>query len=265
MENFEHIDQIIRKKFENFEPEPPASVWENVRSTINQTPPPPPSGLMLPILFIVTFLMFVGSMLLNLLSGNPENIEATDSETYLKTAGMISTGSTTEFGQTLQDAIYQTYQENHLSEVVSNTTPVVPQAAPANEIRVKAPMQPYTSASTSQVNTSIKSTTPEPQVPSRTNWKPGLRQALDAGEITVATAVQFNLNQKDVRKLSRYQDYARNSRATWSIGAVLQPGSHDLQFRRPRKHHQLQRWRDAPGHIQPLLRAKRPECPVYQR
>jgi len=78
VENFDHIDQIIRQKFENFEPEPPARVWENVRSKISNTPPPAPSGLMLPILFVVTFLLFIGSLVFNLITGINEEVPEFD-------------------------------------------------------------------------------------------------------------------------------------------------------------------------------------------
>ncbi|MFA4864449.1 MAG: hypothetical protein WC605_11860, partial [Bacteroidales bacterium] len=63
-ENFNHIDQIIRQKFENFEPDPPIQVWENIRSGIKKNPPPPSSsGFVMPIIVTVSLLIFVGGLL----------------------------------------------------------------------------------------------------------------------------------------------------------------------------------------------------------
>lgn len=222
VENFEHIDEIIRQKFENFEPEPPLQVWENVRSAINQNPPPTPSGLMLPILFIVTFLMFTGSLLLNLLTGTSENHSGDNpvSESYLKSAGMFPTGSTTETGKSLQEAIYDTYQVNHLDQTVADAAPAQPIA---EEIRVKAPFQPVPANRPNDAS-AVRTTSPSAKTgPDRGTWTPGLRQALNSGEISVATAVKYNLSKKDVQKLSGYQDYARGKKATWSIGAYFNP------------------------------------------
>ena len=223
MENFDHIDEIIRQKFENFEPEPPAQVWENVRSSISQSPPPSPSGLMLPILFIATLLVFIGGLLLNYLSGNEDNSSTLiDRQSNLKTAGMISTGSTTEPAGTLQDVLYQTYQDNHLEQVMQTSTTQARVNTGQQEIKVKAPFQPV-NAPTQTMNAGNAKKDAPPVPVTRGHWNPGLRQALAAGEITVADAVNYNLNPRDVRKLSGYQDYARNSIATWSIGAYFNP------------------------------------------
>jgi hypothetical protein len=224
VENFDHIDQIIRQKFENFEPEPPARVWENVRSKISNTPPPAPSGLMLPILFVVTFLLFIGSLVFNLITGINEEVPEFDgtSRTHLRTAGMISTGSTTGSGQTLQNAIYQTIQDNHLQQVLSGAPQTGEPVTSKPEIKVKAPFQPITATSGKD-----NGTTSEAQSAStnsaRGPWTPGLRQALAAGEITVATAVKYDLSMKDVRKLSGYQENASNRTLGWMIGVYFNP------------------------------------------
>lgn len=223
MENFENIDQIIRQKFENFEPEPPVHVWENVRSSISQSPPPAPSGLMLPILFIATLLIFLSGIVLNLIPGKDTKPQiASGQKSNLTIAGMISTGSTTEPGQTLQQTIYQTYQDNHLEQVMNTSALNAANPAPTEqEIRVKAPFQQINAP----VNTgrSAKTEKNAPATTTRGHWTPGLTQTLRAGEITVADAVNYNLSPRDVRKLSAYQEYARKSKASWSVGAYFNP------------------------------------------
>ena len=66
-ENYNHIDQIIRQKFENFEPEPPVQVWEKIRSGINKTPPPSSStGFVMPIIVAVSLLVFIAGLVHNI-------------------------------------------------------------------------------------------------------------------------------------------------------------------------------------------------------
>jgi hypothetical protein len=224
VENFEHIDQIIRQKFENFEPEPPVQVWENVRSSISQSPPPAPSGLMLPILFIATLLMFIGGIVLNLIPGKTARpVTATGPESNITIAGMISTGSTTEPGQTLEQTLYQTYQDNHLEQVMNSTAINAANPAPtAQEIRVKAPFQPINAPVNADRSAKSEKNAPATAA-TRGHWTPGLTQTIRAGEITVADAVNYNLSPRDVRKLSGYQEYARKSKASWSVGAYFNP------------------------------------------
>jgi hypothetical protein len=219
------MDQIVRQKFENFEPEPPLTVWENVRSNISQTPPPAPSGLMLPILFIVTFLLFIGGLVLNLLTGNEKasGPEGEMAESHLKTAGMISTGSTTGSAQSLQNAIYQTYQENHLEQVMTNNTPAVITPSGDEPIRVKAPFEPYKAPARQKITSPENGQSAQPSTANRGSWTPGLRQALASGEITVGDAVKYNLDLRDIRKLSRFQSRENQRNASWSIGVFFNP------------------------------------------
>lgn len=222
MENFDHIDNIIRQKFENFEPEPPAQVWENVRSKINPPPPPAPSGLMLPILFITTFILFIGSMVFNLVNGINEEKAENEGIAQLRTAGFISTGSTTGSSQSLQDAIYRTIQDNHLEQVLSSA-PGKDEPVPAKtEIKVKAPFQPIAVPTLTNSGRSTEGQ-PVPNSSERSQWQPGLRQALATGEISVATAVKYNLTMKDIRKLSGYQENTRALRPTLTIGIYFNP------------------------------------------
>ena len=64
MEDYHHIDELIRQKFEGFEPMPPESVWEKVRSGLETGGPSPSGGnITLPILTGVIVLLGLLSML----------------------------------------------------------------------------------------------------------------------------------------------------------------------------------------------------------
>lgn len=48
MKEFDHIDELIRQKFEGFEPVPPESVWEKVKAGIGPDAPAPGNGRITP-------------------------------------------------------------------------------------------------------------------------------------------------------------------------------------------------------------------------
>ena len=225
-ENFNHIDQIIRQKFENFEPDPPIQVWENIRSGIKKNPPPPSSsGFVMPIIVTVSLLIFVGGLLYHFYIDDSRStlLKTEASALSVQKAGVISTGSTTTSDVTLQEEFYQTPSEVPASNISSENPnqaiqhdqqPVIPvreafgQTYPGDRKQKKAKNNP-----------SIASNSP-----SRSGqWKAGLVQALTAGELSYADALKYDLSLRDIRKLSGFQDYARHSRSDWSIGIYFNP------------------------------------------
>jgi len=109
-EEYKHIDQIIRQKFEDFEPEPPIQVWENIKSGISKAPPPPSSpGILMPIIITVSLLIFVAGLFHHFYTETPENTLAAESSAInIQSASLGSTGSTTVTDQSLQESFYQT-------------------------------------------------------------------------------------------------------------------------------------------------------------
>ena len=93
-EDFKNIDQIIRQKFDDFSPEPPAYVWEKIRSGIQNEPPAPApsSGIILPLIVSISILIFLSGLFHHFFTTKTDT-EVTANST--KTAGIISTGSTT--------------------------------------------------------------------------------------------------------------------------------------------------------------------------
>lgn len=72
MKDYQHIDELIRQKFEGFEAAPPDSVWEKVRDQIGpDAPPPKGSHFTLPI--ITGLVILIGLVGLLLLIGRMES------------------------------------------------------------------------------------------------------------------------------------------------------------------------------------------------
>jgi hypothetical protein len=222
-EDFNHIDQIIRQKFENFEPEPPVQVWEKIRSGIQKDPPPPPAmstGFILPIIIAVSLLIFIGGLIHHFYPGISNDPETDPSALTIQTASVISTGSTTISDPSLQNEFYQTPSEAP-SNVVSSVT-----EKPVNQepVPVRAPF-----GNTKKGNRKKNSSTDENSLaansqPAQGQWKPGLVQAVKAGELSYADAVKYDLDARTFRKLSGFtDDYARKNRSDWSIGLYFNP------------------------------------------
>lgn len=222
-EEFNHIDQIVRQKFENFEPEPPIQVWEKIRSGIQKDPPPPPatsSGFILPIIITVSLLIFISGLIHHFYPGTSNDPETEASALTIQTAGVISTGSTTITDPSLQNEFYQTP-----SEVPVNIVPSVSEK-PVNQetIPVRAPFG-NTKKENRKKNNTVKETTIAGNSQAKQGqWKPGLVQAVKAGELSYADAAKFNLNARDIRKISAFtDDYARKNRSDWSVGLYFNP------------------------------------------
>jgi opacity protein-like surface antigen len=225
-ENFNHIDQIIRQKFENFEPEPPVQVWDNIRSGIKKNPPPPSSsGFVMPVIVAISLLIFVAGLLHHFYFDNSISAlqKADASKLSVQKAGIVSTGSTTTSDLTLQEEFYQTPSEVITSNISSESPdqaiqlgqqPVIPvreafgQTYAGDRKQKKAKNNPSIAA-----NSGSRSGA----------WKPGLVQALAAGELRYADAVKYDLSLRDIRKLSGYQENARHNRPDWSIGIYFNP------------------------------------------
>ena len=66
-----HIDKIIRQKFENFAPAPPETVWEQVRDNIGDQPGGNPNGspsgnpIIMPVIAILTIGLILTVTLFN--------------------------------------------------------------------------------------------------------------------------------------------------------------------------------------------------------
>jgi len=221
-EDYKHIDQIIRQKFDNFEPEPPVHAWEKIRSEIRPTPPPPHSpGILLPIIVSVSLLIFIAGLFHHLYTGNSDHsLSAGSGEITIHSASIGTTGSTTISDNTLQEEFYQT--PSAIPQEIKPITAVQPTASP---VKVR---EPFDGQITGEKNKKKKNTAAAGQnITSSTNrsgeYRPGLVQALRSGELTYGDAAKYNLNTRDIRKLSSYRENSRSLSATWSAGFYFNP------------------------------------------
>ncbi len=222
-EDYKHIDQIIRQKFENFEPEPPVQAWEKIRSEIGRTPPPPHSpGILLPIIVSVSLLIFIAGLFHQLYNGNSENAPIAGSgELTIHSASLGSTGSTSISDNTLQEEFYQTPSAMPHPEI----KPVTAAQPAVTPVKVR---EPFNGQITGEKNKKKKNTGAAGQNTTLSGnrsgeYRPGLVQALRSGDLTYEDAVKYNLNMRDFRKLSSYRENSRSLSATWSAGVYFNP------------------------------------------
>lgn len=224
-ENYNHIDQIIRQKFEDFEPEPPVQVWEKIRSGINKTPPPSSStGFVMPVIVAVSLLVFVAGLVHNIYYKDSKSLlSSNSSDRSIQQAGVISTGSTTFSDATVQDEFYLATAVLPTPDVSALNTNKEIKAEPKAAIPVREAFGKP--AQTDKKHKKAKNNTPVNlnNTPRTGRWNAGLVQALKAGELSYADAQKYNLSPRDVRKLTGFQDYETHSRAAWSIGLYFNP------------------------------------------
>jgi hypothetical protein len=225
-EDYNHIDQIIRQKFENFEPEPPIQVWEKIRSGINKTPPPPSStGFVMPIIVAVSLLVFIAGLLNHYYFNDSRSINQTSGTSTLsiQQAGVGSTGSTTSSDVSLQQEFYQTPSEVPSPNITSQSTAQEIQPGKPAVIPVRDVFGQTNTGDRKQKKAKNTSSAALNSVPRTGQWNAGLVQKLSAGELSYADALQYNLSPRDVRKLSGIQNYEKHIRTDWSIGIYFNP------------------------------------------
>jgi hypothetical protein len=225
-EDFNHIDQIIRQKFENFEPEPPIQVWEKIQSGIQKTPPPPSSpGILLPVIISISLLIFVGGLFYHHYTGNKDAAQDSSSTGItIHSASLGSTGSTTISDNSLQEEFYQAPAELPQA-IAAADEPVV------SSIPVRVPFEQKTAIDRKKKKSnSASNAAPATNAARNAAWKPGLVQALKSGELTYSDAAKYGLSARDYRKLNSYREASRARIAEWSLGLYFNPeatSSHD--------------------------------------
>jgi hypothetical protein len=225
-EDYNHIDQIIRQKFENFEPEPPIQVWEKIRSGINKTPPPSSStGFVMPIIVAISLLVFVAGLLNHFYFNDPNSSFRVTKASGLsiQQAGVISTGSTTSSDVNLQQEFYQTPSAVPAPDISSQSVAQEIHAVQQPVIPVRDTFGQTNSGDRKKKKAKNDQPVTLNNIPRTGQWNAGLVQKLAAGELSYADALQYNLSPRDVRKLSGIRDYEKHIRPDWSIGIYFNP------------------------------------------
>lgn len=219
-EDFNHIDQIIRQKFENFEPEPPVQVWENIRSSIPKTPPPQSStGILLPIIVAVSILVFLSGLFHHYYNNNTEKIQTADAGKTIHTASLGTTGSTTVSDPGLQENFYQTPSE---VPVISNGSDIKAETS-VNTVPVRLPFDQTIASDKKKKNEKKANANTAQTLPSRGEYKPGLVQAIKSGDLSYRDVVKYNLSMKEIRKIQAYSEKASANPLNWSVGVFFNP------------------------------------------
>ncbi|MFO7614780.1 MAG: outer membrane beta-barrel protein [Bacteroidales bacterium] len=216
-DQFDTFDKNVRQKFENFGPEPPAHVWEGIRTRITGNPPASGGpGFVMPLIIAVSILIFLGGLLYHYLGDNPAaNILVTEAKgQFLHAPGTISNNPASPASQAPLQNISGPF-ENYAADQSRQTTAGSHNAA---EIPVREPFRKETPAG------KLDAEEQDPAAPVRPGrWNDGLRHKLSSGDISYADAVSYNLSLRDIKKLNGFRDYARNNRASWSLGLYFHP------------------------------------------
>lgn len=220
-EDFNHIDQIIRQKFENFEPEPPLQVWENIKAGISKTPPPPPStGILLPIIVAVSLLIFMGGLFHHFYTDSSQiGPDSQMNGVNIQTASLGSTGSTATTDHTLQEEFYQSPSD--INQALAATD--APDEPEVTAIPVRKPFEQNTTGDKKKKTAKSENKTTDATKVRTGQWKPGLVQAVKSGELSYGDAMKYDLTMRDLRKFSDYQEYSKKKLIDWSIGLYFNP------------------------------------------
>jgi hypothetical protein len=219
-EDYNYIDQIIRQKFEDFEPEPPAQVWDKVKSGISKTPPPSSPGILMPIIVAVSLLIFVAGLFHQFYHSTSGSTQTADGNAItIQSASLGSTGSTTTSDNSLQESFVQAQPE--VAAAAEDAQPVLEQKA--TPVPVRAPFNQKVKPERKKKNSTTAAQGATVSNTRTAQLKPGLVQALKSGELTYEDAVKYNLSAKDFRKLNSYREAAKARLASWSLGLYFNP------------------------------------------
>ncbi|MBP6872370.1 MAG: outer membrane beta-barrel protein [Bacteroidales bacterium] len=222
-EEFKHIDEIIRQKFDNFEPEPPLHVWENIKSSLPKDPAPPSSpGILLPIIVTISLIIFIAGLFNQYYPDRPDTTAGESSSPYstVQTAGVAPAGTTSNANLTLPEPAFQapeiipSPEEKKVKAEAKKQVPDIP---------VRAPFGENTKFSRKSKETRTVETTPKLRKEPVAGYRPGIIRAVTLGTITYADAMRYDLTPREIRKLSVIAEKQRNVKPTWSLGAYFNP------------------------------------------
>jgi hypothetical protein len=217
-EEFNHIDQIIRQKFENFEPEPPLQVWENIKSGIPKAPPPPSSpGILMPVIISVSLLIFVAGLFNHFYSNTDKSSE--NSSITIHAASLGSTGSSSSSDLSLQEEFYHTPSSVPVSTVIAQE----PVQTEVKNVPVRLPFDQKPEIDRKKKTEKSAKSLTQDNAARTGEWKPGLVQAIKSGELSYNDALKYNLTPRDISKISSYKLNSAGKPAAWSIGLLFNP------------------------------------------
>lgn len=222
-EDYKHIDQIIRQKFENFEPEPPLQVWENIKSNIPKDPGKPSSpGILLPIIVTVSLIIFIAGLFNHYYTKN-ENVAADPENRYssVQTAGVLQAGTSSNAELPSDEPAYQIPSQ---IPVTGENTVTTSEPKVAKDIPVRVPFTQKTSKDVKKTGAKLSGDTKTTRDATPGKWRSGLAEKISSGNtLSYSDAMKYDLSPRDVRKLSSLSEKKQHIRPDWAIGAYFNP------------------------------------------
>jgi hypothetical protein len=215
VKEFDHIDELIRQKFEGFEPVPPESVWEKVNAGITPDAPAPKGGRFTPPI-ITGLIVLVGLISLLFLVTRVESTlpgAQAGSRELAYTANRLANNATSS-DQQLDEA-----ENTSLNTAVSQ----IPVRKPFDGMPADA--SSYTDTypaeyGTSEVNSHKAAARAEGQRFSENAHRMDAKSGHQLAENNMAPS---ELNSRQVRIRQTADDYAAPVNPMWSVGAYFNP------------------------------------------
>ena len=230
MNDHQHIDELIRRKFEGFEPVPPESVWEKVRAGIGPDSPPPRSGnISLPILTGLVILFGLVSLLW--LVNRMESAIPLEIANTPALSDDVSQFLAPEDDMLMADAAYLHMQHHALQENDDQTGRILT----ASSIPVRKPFEGYSTPSTLTDETPGTSATANLKPAAKENGNRFERFTAEGwriqgkglqGDIRVAEAYDALMDRKDSWNRED-EEYVAPTKPSWSVGLFFNP---DITF-----------------------------------
>jgi hypothetical protein len=222
VENNQHIDQIIRGKFENFEPVPPDSVWENIRTKIGPAPPASVTGLILPILAGIAVIVSIVMVIVNLdfiyspKAADLSSLFNEQAEKAFLTRLASYPAQTAESNENIKDNAEASVSTPKASNQPPSGSTSIPVRKPFSDNKI----------SHSQENLNTLDNQPT-ETETGTQNRPQLSElrlsGRNTGELHSPFMSSSKFNTRNNRYPSGYDDYANANKSAWTIAAFFSP------------------------------------------
>jgi hypothetical protein len=214
VKEFDHIDELIRQKFEGFEPVPPESVWEKVKAGIGPDAPSPKGGRFTPPI-ITGLIVLVGLISLLLLVTRMEStmpVQAGSNELAYNANRLANNNASTN----QQPDALQNSSANDIASLIPVRKPFDGQPAYAAD---HTDIYPASDEPANLSPRNIKNRDGSPRF--REN---ALRMdSRQGGQIAGGEYASSGMSSREGRIRQTADDYMAPTKAVWSVGAYFNP------------------------------------------
>jgi hypothetical protein len=221
VKEFDHIDELIRQKFEGFEPVPPESVWEKVKAGIGPDAPSPKGGRFTPPI-ITGLIVLVGLISLLLLVTHMEStmpVQAGSNELSYNANRLANNNAS---GNQQPDAVQNTSENDIASQIpVRKPFDGQPAYAAAHSDIYSPADEPANLQSRKMENRSGTQ---------RFREKAPRMESKRGGQVAEGDNAFSEISSRVKRIRQTADDYMAPTKATWSVGAYFNP---EVSFNSP--------------------------------